>query len=171
MLKTDPFQAGFSLLELMMAVAIVGMLAALAIPQYQDYSARARMTEAVQMLAAARVSVAEYAMTHGAMPASAASAGVGALESRVVERLAYEARAGSAYLTVKVRHTGSAEADGRHFSLIGELPAPGAAPVRAEAGGVRVQGVISWRCRPGDAAGKDPVPDRFLPANCRSAPV
>jgi type IV pilus assembly protein PilA len=164
-------RTGFSLIELMMAVAIVGILAALAIPQYQDYSARARMTEAVQMLSAARVGVAEFAIVNGVMPADAAAAGIGALESHVVERLSYAVKNGVAVLTAKVRNTGSAEADGKFFSLIGEYGGRGSvAPDKLAPGGVQARGVISWRCVGGDAAGNQPVPARFLPANCRNQP-
>lgn len=159
--------SGFSLIELMMVVAIVGILASLAIPQYQDYSTRARLTEAVQMLAAARVGVAEYAIANGTMPGSAAAAGIDGVESRVVERLLYAAKDGRGILTVKVRNTGSSEADSKYFSMIGEHARGGVAPAASPGAGAAARGVISWRCVPGDAEGNQPVPARFLPANCR----
>jgi type IV pilus assembly protein PilA len=164
--RIDP---GFSLIELMMAVAIVGILASLAIPQYQDYSTRAKLTEAVQILAAARIGIAEYAIAHGTMPATAANAGIDAVQSPVVEQLLYESKNGLAVLSAKLRNTGSTEVDGRIFSLIGEYGGRGAvAPAALPGGGALARGVISWRCVTGDAAGKQAVPARFLPANCRN---
>ena len=169
MFHAKRIEPGFSLIELMMAVAIVGILASLAIPQYQDYSVRARLTEAVQMLAAARIGIAEYAIAHGAMPATSANAGIDTMQSPVVEQLLYESKNGLAVLSAKLRNTGSAEVDGQMFSLIGEYGARGAvAPATSPGGGAQARGVISWRCATGDAAGKSPVPTRFLPANCRN---
>ena len=56
-------QKGFTLIELMIVVAIVGILAAIAIPAYQDYTVRARVTEGLSLASAAKVTVAENAMS------------------------------------------------------------------------------------------------------------
>ena len=56
-------QKGFTLIELMIVVAIVGILAAIAIPAYQDYTIRARVTEGLSLASAAKVTVAENAMS------------------------------------------------------------------------------------------------------------
>jgi type IV pilus assembly protein PilA len=69
-------QGGFTLIELMIVVAIVGILAAIAIPQYQDYTIRARVTEGLNLASAAKTGVAEYFNTNGAMPDSNSMAGV-----------------------------------------------------------------------------------------------
>ena len=66
-------QKGFTLIELMIVVAIIGILAAVAIPAYQDYTARAQVTEAVELLSGGKTPMAEYYADKGVYPAAAAS--------------------------------------------------------------------------------------------------
>lgn len=71
-------QKGFTLIELMIVVAIVGILAAVAIPAYQDYTIRAQVTEAMSLSSAAKAAVAETFANTGAFPTSNAAAGLSA---------------------------------------------------------------------------------------------
>ncbi|GAB2728198.1 pilin [Halomonas garicola] len=92
-------QGGFTLIELMIVVAIIGVLAAIAIPQYQNYVARSQASEALTITSGVRADIAEYYALNGKMPDSAsklkAAAGEAAsnndldISGRYVEKVRY----------------------------------------------------------------------------------
>jgi len=67
----NQMQKGFTLIELMIVVAIIGILAAIAIPQYQNYIARAQVTEPVSLLGAAKTPITEFVASNGTFPTTA----------------------------------------------------------------------------------------------------
>ena len=69
-------QVGFTLIELMIVVAIIGILAAIAVPQYQNYIYRARVTEGLSLAAQMKLGVADYYANNGGLPDAAASMGL-----------------------------------------------------------------------------------------------
>jgi type IV pilus assembly protein PilA len=75
---TKSTQKGFTLIELMIVVAIIGILAAIAIPAYSDYTVRAQVTEGINLAGAAKTAVSETYSSTGAWPADNAGAGIGA---------------------------------------------------------------------------------------------
>ena len=88
----NKLQKGFTLIELMIVVAIIGILAAIAIPAYQDYTIRAQVSEGMSLAAAAKAAVAESFLNRGVPPANRLAAGMtatpGDTQGKYVESVA-----------------------------------------------------------------------------------
>ncbi|HGH0048994.1 TPA: pilin [Neisseria meningitidis] len=86
----NTLQKGFTLIELMIVIAIVGILAAVALPAYQDYTARAQVSEAILLAEGQKSAVTEYYLNHGIWPANNSSAGVASsseIKGKYVEKV------------------------------------------------------------------------------------
>ncbi len=82
-------QQGFTLIELMIVVAIIGILAAVALPAYQDYTKRAKVSEIILAASSAKNTIAEYANTMNVLP-SAASVSVASMTSTYVSGVSWD---------------------------------------------------------------------------------
>ncbi|HEZ0583011.1 TPA: pilin [Neisseria meningitidis] len=86
----NTLQKGFTLIELMIVIAIVGILAAVALPAYQDYTARAQVSEAILLAEGQKSAVTEYYLNHGKWPSNNSSAGVASstdIKGKYVEKV------------------------------------------------------------------------------------
>ena len=142
-------QNGFTLIELMIVVAIVGILAAVALPAYQDYTVRARVSEGVGLAAAAKSTVAENAASSSANLGS----GYNFTATKNVKAMAINATNG----TITVTFTTAAGGDGKTMTFV---PTSGTAALSA---GTPPSTTIAWNCSGGTLDAK------YRPAECRAS--
>ena len=138
-------QKGFTLIELMIVVAIIGILAAIAIPAYQDYTTRAKITEGISLADAAKVSVSDYYNANGSLPADNATSGVTDTATAIVKSITVNA--GSIEVAFNAFASGVSDGD-----LLVFKPTANAA------------GVLEWACKTADGSTLDV---KYRPANCR----
>ncbi|MBH6047484.1 pilin [Neisseria meningitidis] len=113
----NTLQKGFTLIELMIVIAIVGILAAVALPAYQDYTARAQVSEAILLAEGQKSAVTEYYLNHGIWPGDNNSAGV-ASSSKIKGKYVEKVEVAKGVITAEMKSSGvNNEIQGKKLSL------------------------------------------------------
>ncbi|EMT4787986.1 pilin [Neisseria gonorrhoeae] len=162
----NTLQKGFTLIELMIVIAIVGILAAVALPAYQDYTARAQVSEAILLAEGQKSAVTEYYLNNGEWPKDNDSAGV-ASASKIIGKYVKQVEVKNGVVTAQMASSNvNKEIQGKKLSLWAK----------------REDGSVKWFCgQPvqrdnakadnddvkADAADKDKIETKHLPSTCR----
>jgi type IV pilus assembly protein PilA len=142
-------QKGFTLIELMIVVAIIAILAAIALPAYQDYTIRGQVSEGLSLASGARTAVAEFYSNRGTFPTNNASAGLAPAAS-ISGQYVKSVTVNAGKITALFSNTGGNKAnkaiDGDDLVL---SPTDNG-------------GAVEWTCIPAST-----VEDKYLPTSCR----
>lgn len=161
---TKNLQKGFTLIELMIVVAIIGILAAIAIPAYQDYTVRAQVTEGLNLASDLKAGVGEYFANEGTWPPTEADLGITAVKSgKYVEGVTLSN--GTIIIDYGLQANADALAAGQDVLMLRPTVSP--------------NGDIIWNCGLHTEEGADPasggadanattVLDKYLPSTCRA---
>lgn len=139
-------QQGFTLIELMIVVGILGFLATVALPAYNAYTDRTKISEILLFADSAKSSISDYYMSSGQMPASTTQANINTdiTQSKYISAIGFATTTTTATITYTIQNT-TATGD---IALVGTASANG----------------IQWSC----STAATTVQDRYLPMNCRN---
>ncbi|MBH5899230.1 pilin [Neisseria meningitidis] len=165
----NTLQKGFTLIELMIVIAIVGILAAVALPAYQDYTARAQVSEAILLAEGQKSAVTEYYLNHGEWPSNNSDAGVATTATDIKGKYVKEVKVEKGVITAEMKSSGvNKEIQGKKLSLWAK----------------RQDGSVKWFCgQPvtrdaatdavtaanGNGNGNGKIDTKHLPSTCRDA--
>jgi type IV pilus assembly protein PilA len=150
-------QQGFTLIELMIVVAIIGILAAVALPAYQDYTVRAKMSEVILSMSACRTSITEVYQSGGSQPAANSWGCEGGVASKYVAGL-NTSQDGAVTSTIQ---NIAKSVDGSLVTLVPLSNGTTAAVWSTNSG----SGLFGWRC--GSSTDGTNVNTKYLPGSCR----
>ena len=151
MINMKRVQKGFTLIELMIVIAIVAILVALAVPAYQDYTIRAKVAECINAAAVPKLGISEYFETVGSFPPDLNEAGMSNQgDSQFCDTYVTYAAGPPAEFTIEVY-----EAD---------IGTPGGTLAPQMSGTSNPSGGVDWNCSRGGTA---PADLKYLPSTCR----
>ncbi|MGI9238439.1 MAG: pilin [Woeseiaceae bacterium] len=138
-------KSGFTLIELMIVVAIIGILAAIAIPMYQRYTIRTQITEGINLSSGAKVAVSDFYMNTGNWPTNNSVAGL-AQPTDIVGDYTAQVAVSNNVIQIQYGNSAHAQINGQSVTLTG----------------AGADGSVSWTCASGGS-----IDDGNLPAVCR----
>ncbi|MCH8943771.1 MAG: pilin [Proteobacteria bacterium] len=142
-------QQGFTLIELMIVVAIIGILAAIAIPAYQDYTIRAQVSEGLNLSGGAKAAVTEYFQDRGTMPTTNSMAGLADAADIQGKYVAQVTVGANGEIDIEYGNSAHATIAGQAIQLTPDTSAAGS---------------VQWVC----ASAATQVANKHLPASCRT---
>jgi len=167
-------QRGFTLIELMIVVAIIGILAAIAIPAYQDYTIRAQVSEGMNLAAAAKAAVAEDFLNEGAAPADRTDAGMTANATDTQGKYVASVNVANGTIVITYGNDANAQIDTETLGLTPWETADlsvvwqcGAALDPVGLALMGTSGAVNIAVQNRGTLGTDPLFQQYLPSACR----
>ncbi|EMU2712078.1 pilin [Neisseria gonorrhoeae] len=168
----NTLQKGFTLIELMIVIAIVGILAAVALPAYQDYTARAQVSEAILLAEGQKSAVTEYYLNNGKWPANNGAAGVASTPTDIKGKYVQKVEVNNGVVTAQMNPSGvNKEIKNKKLSLWAK----------------RQAGSVKWFCgqpvtrteanakddtvTAANGNGNEKIETKHLPSTCRDEPT
>ena len=142
----DRVQKGFTLIELMIVVAIIGILASIAIPMYLDYAVRAQIAEGISLSSGAKTSASEFFMDRGTFPANNTEAGL-ETSTNITGKYVTSVSITGAVISVLYGNDANGQIAGLTVTITADTTSPGS---------------VVWVCASGGA-----IPDKQMPTACR----
>lgn len=153
-------QKGFTLIELMIVVAIIGILAAVALPAYQDYTARSKVTEVMLQVSSCKGAVSEFLQSNASFPANANAAGCSSTAETKYMAAGMAVDPANARITSGAIRNVAVGAD--TFAIVMQ---PTSDAARTTALATAATPILGWSCGTTAAA----ADYKFFPASCRQA--